>query len=232
MGAPWRQTFWKGQRFMKHGDEAEEGSDSHVQPPVAKPSASEEGHTCAEQSTQRRKRGTGRIWARSGGIWWIQYYRNGRPQRESSHSTKEEAAEKLLRKRLIEVEAGITVGSVSQRLRYDHLRDALYTDYRSNSRRWLRMGKNGKPYIGGVSHLDDFFAGQRAIAITTIGIRQFVTKRQAGGASNGTINRELALLRRMFAQDVQPCGPGRNAENYSPFPNAQGSPTAKRISGI
>jgi integrase len=203
MGAPRRKTSGKGERPVRNGDEAEKGSDARGPFLVEKPSALEEGHTCAEQSKQRRKRGTGRIWPRSGGILWIQYYVNGRPQRESSHSTNDEVAGKLLRKRLAQVDAGISVGSVSQRLRYEHLRDALYNDYRSNSRRWLRMDKNGKPYIGGVSHLDNFFARQRAITITTTGIRRFIAKRQAGDASNGTVNRELALLRRMFNLAVQ-----------------------------
>ena len=83
------------------------------------------------------------------------------------------------------------------------MRDALYADYGTNRRKWLRTGKNGKLYICGVSHLDDFFARQRALTITTSRIRGFIVKRQADGASNGTVNRELALLRRMFNLAVE-----------------------------
>jgi len=54
-----------------------------------------------------------------------------------------------------------------------------------------------------VSHLNDFFARQRALAITTTRIREFIAGRLADCASNGTINRELALLRRMFNLAVE-----------------------------
>jgi len=54
-----------------------------------------------------------------------------------------------------------------------------------------------------VAHLDDFFGGQRALGLTTGRIREFIANRQADGASNGTINRELALLRRMFNLAVE-----------------------------
>jgi len=73
----------------------------------------------------------------------------------------------------------------------------------ANDRRWLRTDKGGKPYICGVSHLNNFFAGHHALAITTALAREFSIKRQSEGASNGTINRELALLRRMFNLAVE-----------------------------
>ena len=31
--------------------------------------------------------------------WWVKYYRNGKPYRESSHSTKESKAKRLLKLR-------------------------------------------------------------------------------------------------------------------------------------
>ena len=151
---------------------------------------------------ERRKRGEGRIWLR-GGVWWIQYYVHGRQIRESSHSRKEDVAARLIAKRRAEIEADSFVGPSAQRIRYEQLRDALYADYRANGRRWLRIGKDGRPYVCGVSHLDDFFEGQRALAITTTHIREFIAKRQAESASNGTINRELALLRRMFTLAIE-----------------------------
>jgi hypothetical protein len=149
------------------------------------------------EDRHRRGRGQGRIWRR-GGVWWIQYYAHGRQIRESSHSVKEEHAQKLLAKRHAEIEADTFVEPAAQRLRYEQMRGGLYADYKTNHRKWLRRDRDGNPYLCGVLHLDDTFAGQRALAITTSDIRKFIEKRQAGGASNGTINRELALLRRMF----------------------------------
>jgi integrase len=83
------------------------------------------------------------------------------------------------------------------------MRGALYADYETNHRKWLRLDRDGNPYLCGISHLDDVFSGQRAQTITTSSIRKFIEKRQADGASNGTINRELALLRRMFNLAVE-----------------------------
>jgi integrase len=83
------------------------------------------------------------------------------------------------------------------------MRDALHADYKVNGRKSLRTGKDHKPYVRGVSHLEEFFVHNRALAITTSRIREFITKRQTAGAENGTINRELALLRRMFTLTVQ-----------------------------
>jgi integrase len=154
------------------------------------------------QSQVRRKRGEGHIWQR-GRIWWIRYYVNSRRVDESSHSPKKDAAERLLAKRHAEIEADTFIGPVARRLRYEQIRDALYADYQANHRKWLRIGKDAKPYICGVSHLDGFFAGQRVLALTTTRIREFIAKRQMEGASNGTINRELALLRRMFTLAIE-----------------------------
>jgi len=77
------------------------------------------------------------------------------------------------------------------------------TDYKANGRKWLRTGEDGRPYICGISSLDDFFAGYRALEITTDRLREFIAKRQEQGAANGTVNRSLALLRRMFKLAVQ-----------------------------
>jgi integrase len=50
----------------------------------------------------------------------------------------------------------------------------------------------------GLKHLDDFFAGRRVATITTHLLRTFIRKRKARGAvTNSTLNRNLALLRRM-----------------------------------
>jgi len=146
----------------------------------------------------RRVRGDGRIWRR-GRICWIQYYVNGRPVRESSHSDRKAVAERLLRQRLGEVAAGIALLPRAARVTYEQMRDALLADYAANQRRWLTRA--GKLYE--VSALDQFFGGYRAVNISTDAIRAFIYKRQTEGATNGTINRPLALLRRMFNLAVQ-----------------------------
>jgi integrase len=51
--------------------------------------------------------------------------------------------------------------------------------------------------------LDEFFAGSRAVEITTPRIREFIAQRQRRDLPNATINRSLALLRRMFRLALQ-----------------------------
>ena len=156
-----------------------------------------------EVETQtRRARGEGRIWRR-GRIWWIQFFAHRRQIRESSHSDRKPVAERLLRQRLSEVVAGIALPPHAARLTYEQMRDALLADYAANKRKWLRKDKTGKPYIIGISHLDSFFSGYRAAYVTTDAVRKFIRKRQEEGAANGTINRSLALLRRMFNLAVE-----------------------------
>ena len=120
----------------------------------------------------------------------------------------------MLAKRRAEIDADTFVGPSALRLKYEQMRDALYADYQSNKRRWLRFDKDGQPYVCGVTHLDHFFSGFRAPAITTARAREFAVKRQADGASNATINRELALLRRMFSLAVED-GTLRTAPRFS-----------------
>jgi len=150
----------------------------------------------------RRARGEGRTW-KIGRIWWIQYYVHGRQIRESSHSDRKEVAERLLRQRIAEADAGLLPSARASRVRYEELRDALYADYQANRKKSLLCHTDGTPYICGVTHLDHFFAYYKAVDITTDRIRAFINKRQAEGTPNPTINRSLALLRRMFHLAVQ-----------------------------
>ena len=49
-----------------------------------------------------------------------------------------------------------------------------------------------------MKHLDAFFGGKRVAAIGSADITAYVAKRQREGASNSTINRDLAGLNRML----------------------------------
>jgi hypothetical protein len=44
-----------------------------------------------------------------GSVWWVKYYRNGRPIRESSHSGKESDAINLLKLREGDIAHGLPV---------------------------------------------------------------------------------------------------------------------------
>jgi integrase len=132
-------------------------------------------------------------------IWWIKYYKYGRPLRETSESEKRGVAERLLRRRLGEIEAGLAAPQAAARkLRYENLRETLLFDYKSNNRKSLLKRTDGTEYICGLPDLDKFFVKSRVADIETPRIREFIDKRREDGAPNATINRSLALLRRMF----------------------------------
>jgi site-specific recombinase XerD len=104
----------------------------------------------------------------------------------------------------MEIDAGIAQPSNACRLACEEMRDALYADYKINGRKWLRTAKDGKTqYVTGILRLDEFFKGWRAMRISTTAIRKYIRARQEHDAENGTINRELALLRRIFSLAIQ-----------------------------
>jgi hypothetical protein len=64
-----------------------------------------------------------------GNVWWVAYYVNGVLKRESSRSTKESIARKLLKQRLGEVTSGIFIEPKERRVTVEDLLDALEADY-------------------------------------------------------------------------------------------------------
>lgn len=140
---------------------------------------------------RRKERGMGWVYPR-GNIWWIKYYRHGKPYRESSHSKDEGVATKLLKRRLAEIETGQFRGLSAERVRLDELAADLKNDYRINHR------KSADRCSLSIKHLSKFFGGWRAAEITTDKVRKYIGHRLDQGASNATINRELAALKRMF----------------------------------
>ncbi len=143
---------------------------------------------------------------RRGRIWWIKYYRNGKAFRESSKSANISEAKRLLRKREGEIAAGEFLGPKTERVSFEELAGDFLNEYQINNRKsfiWVKRRID--------LHLTPFFAGLRAVNITTDRIRAYVTKRREEGASNGSINRELAALKRMFnlASEMTPPKIGR-----------------------
>jgi integrase len=116
--------------------------------------------------------------------------------RVSTETDNPEKAEKFLRKRVGQVEAG--VHRDTWRVTYEELREAYYQDYCVNGRKSLRRDKDGEPHLDKVIRLDNFFSGYRASEIDADLIRKFIADQQAKGLANGSINRSISALRRMF----------------------------------
>jgi len=145
-----------------------------------------------------------------GRTWWIRYYRNGKRHEESSGSTKEGEAKRLLRLREGDIERGVATTPKVGRIRFEEAAADVINDCRTNRKRSLvdverRIEKHLKPVFG----------GRRMTTITTADIREYVARRQAMAlefkplkkgdpprtrpVSNAEINRELTVLKRMIA---------------------------------
>jgi hypothetical protein len=72
-----------------------------------------------------------------GKTFWIKYYRNGKPYRESTRSKKESDAKRLLKKREGEISDGKLPGIYFDRVRFDELAEDFLTDYRINRKKSL-----------------------------------------------------------------------------------------------
>jgi integrase len=140
-------------------------------------------------------RGDGRIFLR-GSTYWLQYSERGKQIRVSANTDDLKKAEKELKKRVGQVMNGIHRDI--RRVSYESLRESYYSDYEINGRKSLRHDAKGEPYLDKVGRLDGFFSGYRASDIDTDLIRKFIADQQGRELSNGSINRSLSALRRMF----------------------------------
>ena len=128
-----------------------------------------------------------------GSVWWIKYYRNGKPYRESTKSTNESYAKKLLKLREGEITQGKIPSLKVEKIRFEELAEDLLNDYKVNGRKSLERANRSVKYLG------MFFEGTRAVDITTDQIKVYIAKRLEEGASNASVNRELSALKRMFS---------------------------------
>jgi len=134
-----------------------------------------------------------------GGVYWIRWYREGRRFEESAKTDKWETARDLLRQREGDVSKGVPISAKIGRLRFEDASEDLLTEYKINGRKSHDNLKS--TIIEGALEL--YFRGRRMASLTTADMRAYVADRQSKGYANGTINRELAALKRMFTLAVQ-----------------------------
>ena len=120
----------------------------------------------------------------------IQYYINGRRIRESVRSCNRADAERLLRRRLAEIEAGTYDGPPQRQVKFEDLRELLIADYKLNQRKTL------KRVVISLNRLQSFLSGMPVSKINPATINAYIIWRLDMGVAAGTINRELAALKR------------------------------------
>jgi integrase len=127
-----------------------------------------------------------------GNIFWIKYYRHGKPYFESTHTGDEKKAKRKLGIREGQIADGKFPGLRVEKILFDELAQDLINDYKVNGKKSLERLEHS------LKHLNTYFSGLRASNITTDLIQRYVVKRQEEKAENATINRELSALKRLF----------------------------------
>jgi len=121
----------------------------------------------------------------------VKLYRDGLPIYKSTKKTDRREAQ-----RLHDIWAGElrqdTFVANADRVRYEELVEDLIRHYQNTEGRKL-VEVNTR-----LKHLNPFFRGTRAARIDVSLVSKYVEQRKAKGAANGTINRELGLLTRLF----------------------------------
>lgn len=161
-----------------------------------------------------------------GAVWWIRYYRAGRRYEESSGSMRKQVAIDLLKVREGDGARGIPVTPKVGRLRFEEAAADILNDYRVNGKR-----STDEVQRRILKHLLPYFGGRRMSTLSTVDVRSYIAARQAATTmtrkgyertrrdgstiripehersiarvSNGEINRELTILKRIFNLAVQ-----------------------------
>ena len=130
------------------------------------------------------------IYRRKGSpYFWIQIFANGKRHRESTKTNKITEARRFLKQREGLVANG--KNPAYSQLKFEGMEDLITKDYKINKRKSLDRLKNS------LGHVKKYFESMKADKIRPADIDNYIDERLKEGAMNGTINRELAALRRM-----------------------------------
>src|SRR6266550_5838869 len=146
-------------------------------------------HNLLPEKVTKRARGSGSIFQNGSNVWWVKYYDHGIARRESSRSTERREAEKLLKRRLAEIETDIFVPR--QNIRIDELIQDVLNDHRANGRRSTQHVEARWRL-----HLAKSFSRMKACDLSTSRVEDYKQQRLAEWAARATLNRELSLLKR------------------------------------
>jgi integrase len=137
-------------------------------------------------------RGDGSVFLR-GKIYWIAYWFRGKPYQESSGSTDQRVARKLLRARLRRIDKPNFIDP-NKELRYTigDMKNLLITSYEHEQRKSIATMRSC------FKHVEKFFEFNRVADIDEVQIDKFIGSRLKAGMQRSTVNRLLAYLRHGF----------------------------------
>jgi len=124
--------------------------------------------------------------------WRISYYDVNHTRQYESFPTEEEAVRELA-KRLSDVAQGIPVTAKPHLVTFGELANDVVRHYQVRKHRSVD-DIEARFRV----HLNPVFGPRKAASITSAQINHYILQRQAQGAKDGTINRELEAIRRAF----------------------------------
>ncbi len=165
-----------------------------------------------ERTHEKRPYGKSRAFYRPDrGAWFIEYPHHGQAIREKAGAT-EEAAVKLLTKRMREKERESFVPPQEQRITVAALLDARET-YLTNK------GAKSTSWRSHMAVIRQHFGLDRAAAITATRLEKFVAEERAAGRQPGTIKNELVELRAAYRLAVKQKRLHHQSVPYFPMPS-------------
>ena len=176
-----------------------------------------------KQTKRRRARGSGGVFLKRR-TWWICYYgADGLRHFESSGSERKGDAVRLLQRKVGARDNNLPVIPYAERLTFDDGAKAVIDDFVANGKRSLAVVQRRID-----KHLRPYFGGRRLAGITSADVTAYVAHRQRQGivrekevqaedgpgrmerqavrvadVSNGEINRELQILKRIFGLAIK-----------------------------
>ncbi len=174
----------------------------------------------------KRDRGTGSLYQQPGSSnWAIQYFIHGKRQRESTGTDNKMKARKMLQDRLNAIASGNFLGAAIDRITVGDIVHTFLSSPKKQERRSLEDDQRRWDL-----HLKPAFEHVRASRLTTVEVNAYIEQRKkepmvlavraSGGTeyktkprvsqkfpSNGTINRELSLLRAAYRYALDKCNP-------------------------
>lgn len=123
---------------------------------------------------------------------------NGRRVRESTGTDNEKKAAKMLAAKETDRDRGLPVAAGIGKIRWKDAVDLIRADYANNDHTsWANQARRIR------LHLAPIFGGQRLAEIQPDAFVLYATTRREAGASAASVNRELAIVRRMFVLAMQ-----------------------------